>query len=125
MGVDQKPIQLPDLPEGWLAIPDLRTGWLYYWHHASNEGTWARPGYPNGAEKPFWTPAATWGIEVAALTKAKDILAKTAATYPQTMEEDEKLLEGELPDVRVRFMVHLRRDEKKVIRWWQQVVQRA
>merc|ERR1712039_751963 len=110
------------LPEGWLAIPDAKTGWMYYWHKASGQATWERPGHPNGAEKPFWTPVRTWRSEVAALNMAKDIITKQLATYTETLSEDEALLAGDIPDVRLRFMVLIRRNEKQVLHWWLETI---
>mmetsp|Transcript_121998 Transcript_121998/g.390058 ORF Transcript_121998/g.390058 Transcript_121998/m.390058 type:complete len:520 (+) Transcript_121998:142-1701(+) len=122
---DRRPVALEGLPEDWMALPDPRTGWLYYWSTATGGTTWERPGHPLGKSQPFYTPASFWGVEAAALTMAKDLMERRLAEYPQTLAEDEQLLAGYISDMRMRFLVMFRRDEKLVLHWWLRLIAAA
>ena len=59
--------------------------------------------------------------EAAAMAVCAGWVRKALSGYPQSLEQDEALLRnGTVEDGRVRSLVELRLDEKRVLRWWQQ-----
>jgi len=115
----QDAMYLPELPEGWWGVPDPKTGWLYFWHDATGETVWEKPGDPEGAKRPTLTPATTWMLEFKVLERAKEIIKAALAEYPTTLQQDLDLLEGNsITDHRVRFLTVVRKDEKQVFHWW-------
>jgi len=110
----------------WVGVPDAATGWLYFWRPSTGETSWAVPGDPGSVRGgPVLTPATTWGVEREALRLGQTFLEAALARYPQTLAQDDELLAGDIPDVRLRFAVMLRRDEKFVLSWWQRLLHRA
>lgn len=110
----------------WIGVPDATTGWLYFWNSRTGETSWSPPGDPDSIKGgPILTPASTWGVEIEALRLGQTFLEAALARYPETILQDEVLLAGDIPDLRVRFAVMLRRDEKFVLSWWLRLIHRA
>mmetsp|Transcript_13372 Transcript_13372/g.25260 ORF Transcript_13372/g.25260 Transcript_13372/m.25260 type:complete len:588 (+) Transcript_13372:39-1802(+) len=71
-------------------------------------------------------PASDWGRETAALRVGVRVVKKALKKYPETIKQDEIVLrKAELPDERARYLVILRRDEKKTLEYFLQVFRQA
>ena len=67
-----------------------------------------------------------WAVEAAAFKIGLQLVTEALEQYPDSLEVDRQLLEGDvLLTSRSMFLVSIRYDEKLTLQWWQQIFQRG